>query len=260
MVDRTNLSVPPTLQDPVVLLKLLEQMTGQFSTSLTTDVLLNTKDRHVHSNKAVLDLISAAGSGQVITSAERTLLKHFLGSFTSLSALVTAHSSGTNGDYAIVQGSSVTLYLWDTTNSKWYTPTLAARVARCYLSADLTVPAATNTQIPFDVADFDTDTILDLGAHPGRVAPKRAGYYKITLATKAPAAATGATAYLYKNGALYQTGESNVSNSLTTARCSVVTYFNGTTDYLEGYINLVSASTATSGISNTVLNVEYLGS
>jgi len=62
------------------------------------------------------------GSGLIISNAERTKLGNlntgFLGTFADSAALIAAHPTGADGEFAIVQLTN-TVWLWDTATSAW---------------------------------------------------------------------------------------------------------------------------------------------
>lgn len=52
-------------------------------------------------------------------TAVEAITAHFMGYYTSVSALETAHSTGTDGDFAIIGGTVDSIYMWDSTGSAW---------------------------------------------------------------------------------------------------------------------------------------------
>ena len=87
-------------------------------------------------------------------------------------------------------------------------PDLAAGVAgtgpafSAYNSAGLTLTAATNTKMVFNVKTFDTNTNFDNTTNY-RFTPTVAGYYQISAAVNFQTSGSPALVQLWKNGATY---------------------------------------------------------
>lgn len=140
--------------------------------SANTDVAANTADRHVHSNKSILDAITAS-----FTTAEETLVNHFKGTYADATALDTAHPTGADGDYAIVQGSSASLYAWDTTSSSWIT---AGGISQTFADARYAAIGGSASQV-FSVANaVGSSDAVALGQMASLIAANQAS--AITLA------------------------------------------------------------------------------
>jgi len=136
--------------------------------------------------------------------------------------------------------------------------TAAGPAFGAYASGTVSVSANTNTKIPLNTKEFDTNTNFDNTTNY-RFTPTIAGYYQINGAVTY--AATASVSYSYvligKNGSAYKWG-SNVPNNLsnyTETFVSTVVYLNGSTDYIElyGFINGATVSTV-SGQAYTYLN------
>lgn len=110
------------------------------------------------------------------------------------------------------------------------------------------ISASTYTKIQFNVEEFDTNSNYDNTTNY-RFTPTVAGYYQVTLSIYST---TGSSAnfyaFIYKNGAAFKTitqiptGGGGTSSTLNG---SALIYFNGTTDYVEGYYLTTQAATVT---------------
>lgn len=115
-------------------------------------------------------------------------------------------------------------------------------------TSNQSVTTATYTKVQFNAKEFDTANCFDSTTNY-RFTPNVAGYYIICLSLNTTNATSGAYATIYKNGSLYTESGSAASSggpSITT-----VIYFNGTTDYVEGYTYLAGTSPAVVAISLT---------
>jgi hypothetical protein len=95
---------------------------------------------------------------------------------------------------------------------------------------------ATFTKIQFSSEEFDTNSNYD-SATNYRFTPTVAGYYQVNLAVGFAAAASGICLItIYKNGSRFKDG-SIIANANLGPLCvaSALIYFNGSTDYVEGY-------------------------
>jgi len=99
------------------------------------------------------------------------------------------------------------------------------------------VPSSTWTKIQFATEQFDTNSNFDSTTNY-RFTPTVAGYYLITLAAGHGSASNNVLGSIYKNGTSYQQG-SGVATAATydpVTNISCVIYFNGSSDYVEGYL------------------------
>jgi hypothetical protein len=118
-----------------------------------------------------------------------------------------------------------------------------------YASATQSVASATTTKIVYDTEVFDTNSNFA----SNRFTPTVAGYYQVSSGLFLPGSATGgAILYLYKNGGEYaQFSRLNMSPSLNIMGSgSILVYLNGSTDYVEMYVNQNSGSTLNVGQGN----------
>lgn len=113
-----------------------------------------------------------------------------------------------------------------------------------YASVDQSLSANTNTKVQFNTKEFDTNTNFDAATNY-RFTPTVAGYYQfnsVVYVNNAPAHVF--QVLFYKNGAAYKQAFylANSSSGATMVGGSVLTYMNGSTDYLEIYANSQSAN------------------
>ena len=116
-----------------------------------------------------------------------------------------------------------------------------------YATSTQSITTGTVTKIILPNERFDTNSNFDSTTNY-RFTPTVAGYYAISgaIAINAPSANTGAYAIIYKNGTGYAAsgGSGNTAMYPFPAVSSLV-YCNGSTDYVElyGYISSATAST-----------------
>jgi hypothetical protein len=100
--------------------------------------------------------------------------------------------------------------------------------------------AFTETKIQFQSESFDTDSCYDNTTNY-RFTPNKAGYYQVTLVVSVSQTDTtkNMAAIIWKNGAqasVVGQGGPTATNSPVTASGTDLIYFNGSTDYAEGYV------------------------
>jgi len=111
-----------------------------------------------------------------------------------------------------------------------------------YANANQTISNNTITKIQFNTELFDTNSCFDNTTNY-RFTPTVAGYYQINLGflvTGTSGRNYEIVGYIYKNGSAYSASYISVTitNGTSMSRnLSAVIYFNGTTDYVEGYTN-----------------------
>jgi hypothetical protein len=105
--------------------------------------------------------------------------------------------------------------------------------------------ASTWTKIQFNTEQFDTASCFDNSTNY-RFTPNVAGYYHISLSAGHGASGNNVLAAIYRNGTQYQVASApGTSGTYDPSACvSCVIYFNGTTDYVEGYI-ITNTNTST---------------
>jgi hypothetical protein len=119
---------------------------------------------------------------------------------------------------------------------KWNTPTGPAfRAFR--QTSNQTFSASTWTKIQFNAETFDTNSDYDPTTNY-RFTPDKAGYYQITLSPVITRSGSGLLySGLWFNGSERVVNQFQISSADTfTPVLSDLIYFNGTTDYIEGYV------------------------
>lgn len=100
---------------------------------------------------------------------------------------------------------------------------------------------STFVKIQFNAESYDTDNCFDSTTNY-RFTPTKAGYYDINLNVQFSGTNSGSLKELliYKNGSAYSQVFSSAGSGTPGATCSVngsdLIYFNGSSDYVEGYI------------------------
>ena len=151
--------------------------------------------------------------------------------------LTLPNGNGTSGQVLNTNGSGV--LSWQTITG----PTF-----RATLSAGAFIAASTFTKVPYDTVAFDTDSCYDNTTNY-RFTPTKAGYYLTTASCSLSFGAGGHPTILnhsitvYKNGSSYAFGNHNRYSTNTSElfngsqSCTTLVYMNGSTDYLEAYVN-----------------------
>jgi hypothetical protein len=127
-------------------------------------------------------------------------------------------------------------------------------------STNQTLTNNTSTKVALQTEEFDTNNNFDSTTNY-RFTPTVAGYYQINGQVKIENNSNAGTLLctIFKNGLDYKDTQSTVrSGSNTSAGCGSVIYFNGSTDYVELYVNQVTTATATL-ISNGTLATWFNG-
>ena len=116
-----------------------------------------------------------------------------------------------------------------------------------YNSGTQTISTGVWTKVIFNTEEFDTANAFDKDTNY-RFQPQVAGYYQLTHEQDVYAGGStiaGVTAF-YKNGTAIKRGSGiNPVNTEFYFTNSALVYLNGTTDYIEVYINITSSGTIT---------------
>ena len=122
------------------------------------------------------------------------------------------------------------------TGLKWAAPASASGPAFFVVKTDTTQGITTGvwTKITYNSETFDTDNCFA----SDRFTPTKAGYYQINLATQIYSTSSGSAfgSAIYKNGSDYcSVGFVPLTGNYGTTTGGCIVYFNGTTDYVEGF-------------------------
>jgi len=143
-------------------------------------------------------------------------------------------------------GGSVTIA--EPTTASNFTATMPAATGTVMVSGNMPAFSATGTgqsfnastwtKIQFNTEQFDTASCFDSSTNY-RFTPNVAGYYHISLSAGHGGSNQIVLAAIYRNGTAYQvvTAPNFTATYDPTACLSAVIYFNGSTDYVEGFIN-----------------------
>lgn len=111
---------------------------------------------------------------------------------------------------------------------------------RAYSNNSQSIPSGATTKIQFNVEDFDTNNNYD-NATNYRFTPTVAGYYQINMAVGFAAMGVGEIILqINKNGSVYQFGSDVVGTTTYISSMSTLVYLNGSTDYVEGFVQQAS--------------------
>ena len=108
-----------------------------------------------------------------------------------------------------------------------------------YQSSAQTPSAGTWTKIQYQTEEFDTSSCFD-NATNYRFTPNVAGYYQISGRAENGSAFNVMTLSIYKNGSPFK--NSSYGSTMAGVQVSALIYFNGSTDYVEAYLNQSSAN------------------
>lgn len=136
-------------------------------------------------------------------------------------------------------------YLYRASNTTWYPfETQMAQGNGPAFSATRTaaqsISAATWTKVQFSTEEFDTANCYDPTTNY-RFTPNVAGYYLIISTVETNSSSSGGIA-IYKNGSTYRRMYYSNPGMGATGTISTTIYMNGTTDYVESYVYVNSAS------------------
>ena len=110
-----------------------------------------------------------------------------------------------------------------------------------YKASTTSLTTSTQTKATFTTEAFDTNSNYD--TTNSRFTPTVAGYYLInTGADIYGAAMTQAGIAIYKNGAIYHRQDNQTVNTDYQCNLSGIIYCNGSTDYIEIYVNAAGTS------------------
>ena len=120
-----------------------------------------------------------------------------------------------------------------------------------YYNTTSTFTTGTTTKVPVNTVIFDTANCFDSTTNY-RFTPNVAGYYQVNGKVRITGTAVTGNATIYKNGSLLMIGSYVTgTGSLVFSTTSVLTYMNGSTDYLElyGYGDATAGSPSFSYVS-----------
>ena len=135
-----------------------------------------------------------------------------------------------------------------------------------YLSADQSLTSNTDTKVQFNTEVYDTDSDYDNSTNY-RFTPTVAGKYYVYARIRGDSSGTNnvqrVITYIYKNGsqvisARDYTATGTPSNSMTPVAVGIID-MNGSSDYLEAYINVLATSGTPSAVGGSTLRYSNFG-
>jgi len=181
------------------------------------------------------------------TSGTVTITNSMATEITAAGAIIVGTGSGTFDNLPI--GTTGQVLTADTTVSpykvKWATASGSSGPAfEVRRNGNQTLTAATQTKIQFNQEDYDTDNCFDSTTNY-RFTPNKAGYYQlnITFVGENSGGSLRIIGSIYKNGSVYSRlvdVTPSTSNFQNTAASLI--YFNGSSDYVEGYISVTGTT------------------
>jgi hypothetical protein len=118
-----------------------------------------------------------------------------------------------------------------------------------YVNGSQTVSANTVTKIQFNTETFDTANCFDNTTNY-RFTPNVAGYYQFITQVQIGTSYTAGSVSIRKSGGVDYYGIYTTNsgiNAMGGFPASVLLYMNGTTDYVEVYVNFVSTQAVNNG-------------
>jgi hypothetical protein len=166
------------------------------------------------------------------------------------------------GQIVLTASSAGTVTLTPANTGNTFVATVPARTGNiavdgpafsAYIASTQTIAAATWVKLSFDTKTFDTNTNFDTSTK--RFTPTVAGYYQINGTIQPLGSNINAYIAAYKNGTINQygtfSGASTASNPIISI--STLIYCNGSTDYIELYVNS-SGTTVSGGSAGSISN------
>jgi hypothetical protein len=143
-------------------------------------------------------------------------------------------------------------------------PSTAAPVFSAYLTSNQSFSNNTWTKITLNAETFDTNSNFDSSTNY-RFTPTVAGYYQMNACiwqNWGSGQFSVCSISFYKNGTSYKLSQWNTSSLYGMQTLSDVIYFNGSTDYVELYVNQNGGSgpTAIGGSANTWMSGAFIRS
>lgn len=164
---------------------------------------------------------------------------------------------GTNGQVLTADSTA-------STGLAWSTPAAVSGPAfRAFRnSTGQTISAATWTKVQFNAETFDTDSCFDSSTNY-RFTPTKAGYYQVNCTVYGNQnSVQDIIPAIYKNGTIVTLVQVGLKFNYGSGSVSDIVYCNGSTDYIEGYVNMNDPATnsITAGTQLTNISATWIRS
>lgn len=120
-----------------------------------------------------------------------------------------------------------------------------------YNNATQPITAGVTDKVSLNTEEWDTASAFDTAN--SRFQPAVAGYYNIIMKAAMNSAASQIDLRLYKNGSLYKSGGVRSGSTDFANQATFLVYLNGSTDYVEFWVNLNTTQSLQSGAGNTFM-------
>lgn len=181
-------------------------------------------------------------TGDVLTAADANgyLASQVVMVFASAAARTSAITSPQEGMISYLKDTNSTEYY---SGSAWVAiggSTALPAFSAYKLTTSQTVTSAVWTKVTFNTEEFDTASNFA----SDRFTPTTAGYYQVNATIGANAGSAGDTYFaFYKNGSAYKIISLTGTLQYTQFNGSTLVYCNGSTDYIEVYVNKTGSGT-----------------
>jgi len=119
-----------------------------------------------------------------------------------------------------------------------------------YQASSQAISAGVWTKVTFGTEEFDTNSNFA----SSRLTPTVAGYYQINASVAVITSFTAIIPAIYKNGSQYKVGNRGSAAAQLNANVSSLVYLNGSTDYVEIYVNIGIAQSTNNDSDQTYFN------
>jgi hypothetical protein len=120
-----------------------------------------------------------------------------------------------------------------------------------YNSAIQPITSGVTAKVSLDTEEWDTAGAFSTAN--SRFQPAVAGYYNIIMKAAMNAAPSQIDLRLYKNGSLYKSGGVRSGSTDFANQATFLVYLNGSTDYVEFWVNLNTTQDLQAGAGNTFM-------
>lgn len=127
-----------------------------------------------------------------------------------------------------------------------FMPTFSA-----YNSATQSITSGVATKVSLNTDEWDTASAFD--TTNSKFQPAVAGYYNIIMKAAMNAAPSQIDLRLYKNGSLYKSGGVRSGSTDYANQATFLVYLNGSTDYVEFWVQLNTTQDLQAGAGNTFM-------